>query len=288
VQQTIRAYYQLTKPGIIYGNLISAVAGFLLASRGHIVLSLLVATMAGISLVIGSACVFNNYMDRNIDVHMKRTKKRALVTGSISGRNALVYGVLLGIFGFWTLILWTNTITVVLGIIAIIAYVFLYGYAKRHSVLSTLVGSISGALPPAAGYTAVAGHFDTGALLVFLTMTFWQMPHFYAIAIYRMKEYAAAGVPLLSVKKGVPITKVNIILFTIAYLLTAPLLTLFGYTSYFYLVVMVVTGLVWLGKGLKGFKAADSDKWAKGMFFFSLLVLLVWAATIAIDATFLA
>jgi len=286
--QHVRAYYQLTKPGIIYGNAIAAIAGFLLASRGSIDFLLLIVTLAGISLVIAAACVFNNYLDRGIDTHMARTKKRALVTGTIRGRHALAYGTILGILGFAVLLLWTNTITVILGVIAIVTYVVLYGYTKRTSVYGTIVGSIAGALPPAAGYTAVSNSFDTGAWLLFLTIVFWQMPHFYAIAIYRMKEYAAASIPVLSVKKGVHITKWNIMAFTVAYTVTAPLLTIYGYATYFYGIVSFALGLAWLIKGMKGFKAVDDNAWARGMFFFSLLVMLGWAAALAIDATFLA
>jgi len=113
VQQTVKAYYRLTKPGIIYGNAITALAGFLLASRGHIDIILGIATLLGISLVIASACVFNNYLDQGIDIKMARTKKRALVTGVIKGQAALVYAVILGIVGFTALAAYTNALTVI-------------------------------------------------------------------------------------------------------------------------------------------------------------------------------
>ncbi|HUS26352.1 MAG TPA: heme o synthase [Nevskiaceae bacterium] len=284
MQATIQAYYRLTKPGIIYGNIINATGGFLLASRGHIDFWLLAATLAGISLVIAAACVFNNYIDRHIDKHMARTKKRALVLGTIPGRNALTYALLLQLAGFAILALATNLLTVVLGVIALFVYVVLYGIGKRRTVYGTIIGSAAGALPPVAGYVAVSNNFDTGALLLFLILTLWQMPHFYAIAMYRFDDYAQAKLPVLPVKKGMFITKINILLYIAAFTITTMLLTIFEYTGYTYLVVMAVVGLAWLWRGLQGFKAADDKVWARKMFLFSLIVILVFSASISLDA----
>src|SRR5690348_3930528 len=118
-----RDYYRLTKPGIIYGNLLTAIGGFVLGSKGHIHIGLAVAALLGISFIIASACVVNNYIDRGIDSKMERTKKRASVTGTISFRSAMVYAAILGIIGFGMLFLWTNLLTFVLGIIAYGVYV---------------------------------------------------------------------------------------------------------------------------------------------------------------------
>ncbi len=106
-------YYQLTKPGIIYGNALTTVAGFFLAARGTVNPSLLISVVAGSSLVIASACVFNNIVDREIDQKMARTKNRALVIGTISVRNALIFGAILGILGFGILSFYTNYLTVI-------------------------------------------------------------------------------------------------------------------------------------------------------------------------------
>jgi protoheme IX farnesyltransferase len=161
----LKKYYRLTKPGIIYGNLISATAGFLLASNHHINLWLLLATLAGTSLVIASGCVFNNYLDRNIDKKMARTKKRALVLKTIPVINALVFAMVLFIAGFAVLGLYTNWLVVVIGLVGFVDYVVLYGYSKRHTMHSTLVGTVAGATPILAGYCAARGHFDSGAIL---------------------------------------------------------------------------------------------------------------------------
>src|SRR3990167_11518603 len=113
-----KTYYTLTKPGIIYGNLITTAAGFFLASKGNINFGLLLATLAGVSLVIGSACVFNNYLDRDIDKKMARTKIRALAAGIIPIRNAIIFATFLGLAGFLLLTKYTNILTAFIGVLA--------------------------------------------------------------------------------------------------------------------------------------------------------------------------
>jgi protoheme IX farnesyltransferase len=267
-----QAYYYLTKPGIIRGNLFTAAAGILLAAKGHINIGLFLATLGGIGLVIAAACVFNNYMDRKVDKKMARTKTRALVTGQISGRNALVFGTVLGFLGFSLLILKTNILTVFLGVLAIVSYVFLYGYAKRKSVHGTLVGTFPGALPPVAGYTAVSSQLDTAALILFFMLVFWQMAHFYAIAIFRRADYRAAGIPVRPSVRGVESTQIQILWFIAAFIAVSLLMTAAGYTGYSYTVVVMLVSGTWLYKGIKTLKL-DQTRWAKQMFGYSLLVL---------------
>lgn len=279
----IKAYYHLTKPGIIYGNLMTTVAGFLLASKGSIDLGLFVAVSVGTAFGMASGCVFNNYIDRGIDAKMKRTQKRALVSGIISGRNALIYGSVLGLSSFTILALFTNKLVVGAGIVAVFFYVILYGIAKRKSSLGTVVGSVPGALPPVAGYLAVTNSLDLGALLLFLIMVIWQMPHFYAISVFRIKDYAAAALPVLSVKKGIRVAKMYIMLYIIAYLAVTPLLTLLGYTGFTYLLVMGLVGLAWFWKGVENFDVGDGAAWARKMFGFSLIVLLTFSFMISVD-----
>lgn len=279
----IRTYYQLTKPGIIYGNALPAIAGFFLASQGHINVWLLVSMLLGTSLIIASACVFNNYIDRNIDKKMHRTKNRALVIGSISAQNAIVYASILGIVGVLILTLFTNLLTVGVGLIGFFNYVVLYGITKRRSIHGTIIGSISGATPPVAGYVAVTNHFDLGALLLFLVLIFWQMPHFYAIAIYRLKDYATAGIPVLPVRKSIVITKVHMLFYLLAFVITALLLTLFKFTGYTYLVIIALLGFTWLGFGVHGFWTKDTERWARQMFFFSLIIILIFSVTLSFN-----
>jgi heme o synthase len=279
----LRAYYELIKPGRTVANGMTALAGFLLAANGHINFVLLLATIIGISLIVASACAFNNYFDRDIDSHMKRTKKRALVKGEMPAWAAVLYAATLGAGGFVLLSAYTNWPTVILGIVGMVDYLLLYGISKRTTVYSTLIGSICGATPIAAGYTAVTGQLDTGALLLFLIMVAWQMPHFYAIAVYRRQDYAAAGLPVWSVKNGVEATKLQITFFCLVFLMCILALPLLGYASWTFLVVGGLLALVWLRKSVEGFGAPDSDKWARGLFGFSLLVLSGFSALMALN-----
>jgi protoheme IX farnesyltransferase len=272
----------LAKPGIIYGNLIPAVAGYLLATRWHIDTATFAAMLLGLALVIGSACTINNITDRGIDAKMARTKSRALVSGAIKVPAALTYAAVLGLAGLGLLLWRTNLLTTGLALFAMFAYVVLYGFAKRRSVHGTLVGAISGALPPVIGYCAATSRFDDAALILFVAMVCWQMPHFYAIAIYRSSDYAAAGIPVLPLKSGQRATKIQILAYTIAFTVSAGLLTVLGYTGYIYWIFVSALGLAWLARGAAGFNATDSNHWARQMFGFSLIVMLAFSAAVAV------
>jgi protoheme IX farnesyltransferase len=280
----LREYYRLTKPGIIYGNSLPAIAGFLLASKGHVAIGLLIAMLSGLGAVIGASCVYNNYLDRGIDKLMARTKKRALVSGAIKPLHALIFATLLALLGGLLLGLFTNALTLGIAVFGMIAYVGLYGYGKRHTVHGTLIGSISGAVPPVVGYCAVTGQLDLGAFLLFMILVFWQMPHFYAIALYRAKDYKAAGLPVLPVVSGAYATKIQIILYADAFLISCVLLTIYGYTGYTYLATMVVLGGAWVIRGLRGLKDKDEVAWGRKMFLFSLIVLCVWSLMVSLTA----
>lgn len=277
-------YYNLTKPGIIYGNLITAIGGFLLASKDHIDISLMIFTLLGTSLIIGSACVFNNYIDHDIDVMMDRTKKRALVSGIIKPADALIFGSVIGLVGLLILIFHTNGLVVLIGSLAFIIYVVFYGLSKRRSVHGTLVGSLSGAAPIVAGYCAVTDSFNSGAIILMLILITWQMAHFYAIAIYRLDDYKAAGIPVLPIVAGIKKTKNQIVAYVVAFILATTCLTFFGYTGIVFMIVVLVLGLWWLLKGLKGFKTTTSKKWAREMFLFSLIVIVGLSFMLSINA----
>lgn len=278
-----KSYYRLAKPGIVYGNLLTAGAGFLLAAKGTIDGRLFIVFLAGIALVMASACVFNNILDRNIDKKMKRTKLRATVTGEISLRSAALYGVVLGITGFW-LLANVNWLVFWLGAAAHVLYVVVYGIAKRKSVHGTLVGAIPGAMPPMAGYAAVTSGLDGGAWLLFCIMVAWQMPHFYSIAIFRRKEYEAAHIPVLSVVRGVASTKRQMLAYVSLFAILTLLLSYLGYTGALFAVVMTVLSFIWLFKIRRGSYAKDNDKWARALFGYSLKVLLVFCVMLSIEA----
>lgn len=282
----VKAYYQLTKPGIIYGNLLSLVAGFFFASSltHYFDVWLFLLTNVGTALVIGSACVYNNVMDRGLDKHMARTKKRALVVGEISVKRALLFGGVLGILGFAILWFATNTVTVLVGVVGFLDYLVLYAFSKRRSIFGTLVGSIAGAMPIVAGFTAVTGNFDQAAFILFLIMAAWQMPHFYAISLYRFDDYKAAGLPVWPVKKGAKSTKLQMLLFIMAFLAASLALSIYSYTGLIYTFVMSVVSLLWLWRGIEGFEAKDTARWAKKLFGMSLLVLLVFCSVLSVGA----
>lgn len=272
----IRSYYQLVKPGVLYGNVLTGVAGFLLAARGNVDGWLFVATIVGMTLIVGSACALNNFLDQDIDKKMTRTKKRPSVTGEVSGVGNVVFAAVLGFVGLGLLVCWTNWLVVTIGVIGFVTYVWLYGaWSKRRSVHGTIVGSVSGAMPIAGGYAAVSGQVDSGMIIAFLIVFFWQFPEFYSIAIYRRKEYAAAGVPVITVAKGVKAATRQIIAYTALYVLSTLSLTLFGYTGVVYFVIMLGAGGYWLYLALQGLQAKSPATWSRKMFRFSMISILL-------------
>lgn len=283
MKKVLRAYYQLTKPGVLYGNVLTAAAGFLLAAQGNIDWWLFTATIVGMTLVIAAACVLNNYLDQDIDKIMARTKTRPSVTGIIPGKNMVIYSVILFTAGILTLVTWTNWLVVSIGILGFITYVWLYGaLSKRQSIHGTLVGSISGAMPIIGGYAAVSNQVDAGLILVFLILFFWQFPEFYSIAIYRRKEYAAAKVPVMSVVKGVRSTIIQIFLYTLLYVASTLLLTVYGYTGYVYFAIMALVGGYWIWVGYQGLRTKTPEIWARRMFRFSMISILVLCVMLSI------
>lgn len=276
-------YYLLTKPGIILGNLITVATGFVLASKGPFNFLLFLATLLGLTFIIASACVFNNYIDREIDKKMTRTKNRALVTGLITVRNAILFAIMLGIIGNIILILFTNFLAVFIADLGFFVYVILYSMWKCRTTYGTAIGSIAGGVPPLVGYCAAGNHFDLGAIILFVIMVFWQMPHFFSIAIYRFGDYSAASIPVLPVSKGMERTKQHMLLYIIGFIGATAALTLTGYTGYLYLSVAIILGFTWLLLCLKGFNSNNDELWARKMFRFSLVTITGLCVMISFD-----
>lgn len=276
-------YYLLTKPKIVLGNLVTLAAGFLLASKGTIDFLLFLETLFGLSLIMASACVFNNYIDRQMDKKMERTKNRALVTGLISPRNALLFATLLEILGTATLYFFTNLLTVYVAAFGFFVYVILYSLWKRHTIYGTAIGSVAGAIPPVVGYCAVSNHFDMGATILFTLLVLWQMPHFFAIALYHFDDYSAAGIPVLPIVKGISRTKIHMIIYVISFVLAAVMLTFFNYTGYIYLAVTTLVGLAWIWLSMQGFKNQNDQLWGKKMYQLSLLMIISLCLVIPFD-----
>ena len=284
--ERIKNYLLVAKPGIVFGNLISAAAGFFLASKGLVDGVALPATLIGISLVVASGCVLNNCIDREIDRKMVRTRSRALAKGLMSLKSAVSYAVILGIAGMTLLCAATNLLSVAITMAGLMIYVGVYSlYMKRNSVYSTLIGSLAGAAPPLAGYCAVTGRFDLGAVILLSIFTLWQMPHCYAIAVYRLEDYTAAGIPVLPIKHGTAAARKHIVGWILGFMAATLMLTCGGYTGYSTFAVAIALGLSWLYMAWSGYKAYDERLWAKKLFIFSILTISVLSAMISIDFT---
>lgn len=281
-----KQYLLVTKPGIIFGNLVSVIGGFFLASKGSLDLPLFLATSLGVSLVIAAGCAINNVIDRDIDCLMERTRNRVLVQGLISPTVTLLYATVLGLAGLILLYLAANPLAALLALLGFVVYVGLYSlWLKRTSVYGTLVGSLSGAAPPVIGYCAVTGHFDAAAALLLVIFSLWQMPHSYAIAIFRFQDYQRAAIPVLPVKQGIRTAKHHILRYTLAFALATLMLSLGGYAGYRYALVAAVVGAIWVAMALGGFRTRNDRVWAKQLFIFSILAITTLSIMMSIDFT---
>jgi heme o synthase len=279
----IKSYAMMTKPGIIFGNALTTAAGFALASSHQIECGLFIITLLALSCVVASGCVINNFIDRTFDAKMPRTKNRALAQGSISNASALTFAAILAVIGASLLFFYTNVLTLIIGLTGLFIYTVLYSLLKLKTRYGTLIGSFAGAVPPLVGYVAVSNNLDLTAWILFTIVLLWQMPHFFAIAIFRLEEYKAALIPVLPLKKGVYRTKKEMLLYTIAFVAACPLLTAVGATGISYLVVMLLLGLGWLVLSYAGFSTRQERPWARKMFLFSLVVIVGFSLMIFID-----
>lgn len=270
----LKKYLFLTKPGILFGNFITTLGGFFLAAQGSIDISLLLLTLLGTTLVVASGCVVNNVIDQDIDTKMQRTQNRALVKKTISPIVALIYALVLGIIGFSILWFGVNGYAFLFAMIGFIVYVGFYSlWTKRTSIHQTVVGSISGASPPVIGYTAVTHQFDVAALLLFLAYALWQMPHSWAIAIYRFDDYKNAGIPILPVARSIYRTKIECVIYILLFAAVLNGLYCFGYTNVFFLITFNALTAYWLYLSVIGFKAENDQLWAKRFFLYSVILI---------------
>ncbi|WP_447869418.1 heme o synthase [Pseudomonas putida] len=282
---SVKHFIQITKPGIIFGNVLSVAGGFFLASKGHVDFALFLAVVIGTSLVVASGCVFNNCIDRDIDHKMERTKNRVMVQGGMSLPLGLIYATLLGVAGFSLLYVQANPLSAFCALIGFVVYVGFYSlWLKRKSVHGTLVGSLSGAMPPVIGYCAVSNSFDLAAVTLLVMFSLWQMPHSFAIAIFRFKDYSAANIPVLPVARGILAAKKQIVLYVLAFVLATLMLTLGGYAGLGYLAVAAAMGLYWLYMAWGGYKAEDDSKWARKVFGFSILTVTALSVMMGVDS----
>jgi protoheme IX farnesyltransferase len=267
----------LIKIGIVNSNLITAFTGIWLAlyfTNGSFLESIdkVLYGMVGTALVIAGGCVLNNYVDRDIDHIMERTKTRATVTGTIKLGKILALGLSLAVVGLFTLWL-ASSMAALIGFIGLFTYVVLYTmWSKRRYTLNTIIGSISGAVPPLIGWAAIEPSLHPVAWILFMIMFLWQPPHFLALAMKKCEEYRSAGIPMLPVVHGFKMTKRQIIVY-VACLLPFPFyLSSLGPV---FITISAILGVGWLVVGIMGLFMKDDLKWAKLMFVYSLNYLTI-------------
>lgn len=231
-----RCYLELTKPRIVALVAFTALVGALLARPGLPPAEVLGCAILGIALSAQCAAVLNHVFDRHIDQRMSRTRRRPLPTLRVTEKQALVFAAVLGVAGCVVLVAFVNVMTAVLTLIALIGYGFVYTVWLKHATPQNIVlGGAAGAAPPVLGWTAVTGHLELDALILFLIIFLWTPPHFWPLAIARRREYARACVPMLPVTHGVPYTRSRVLLYTILLSLATALPVLTGMSGTIYL-----------------------------------------------------
>lgn len=281
----LKSYLSITKPGIIFGNLISVAAGFFLAAKSEPAnFLLLLTTLVGVGLVIASGCVVNNIFDRDIDQKMKRTQNRELVMGNINIDAAFVYALVLLLNGTALLFQLVNPLSAVVVLLGYVFYVFFYTmWYKRNSVYGTLVGSISGAVPPLVGYLAVTNYISLEAILLFIMFCLWQMPHSYAIAMFRMQDYRDAGIPVLPVKEGITKAHQHMKAYVVAFSTVAIGLFMLGEAGYEYLAVSAAVCFMWTRVTFQKVNYNNYIQWSKAVFKVSLLVVMSISGVLGLE-----
>ncbi|PIC86524.1 protoheme IX farnesyltransferase [Sporosarcina sp. P20a] len=282
-------FLALIKIGIVNSNLITTFTGLFLAFQftGKSFLhnfDLLVFAILGTGLIIASSGAMNNLIDRDIDPVMSRTKSRPTVTGRFKAPAVMTLAVTFLVAGE-VLLFSASAMAGWLGILGVFAYVVLYSmWSKRKHVSNTVVGSLSGAIPPLIGWAAVDPTLPMGAWALFLIMFIWQPPHFYALAMRRTEEYRAANIPMLPVVKGFERTKKSMLMWV---LLLFPLPFLLPQLGTGFIAFATLLNVGWLYLAIKGFKAKEDLKWATGMFVYSLNYMTILFVSMIIFSIFI-
>lgn len=284
-QSYSKLWAQAVKTGIIKSNLVPMVAGLMLALYTYELSFIeniwnVVLALAGTTAVIAAAGSFNNVYDRDIDAVMQRTKIRPTVTGAISIKTILIVAFILLIGGI-VLLYFTTPLAALLGFLGVFFYVVPYTmWTKRRTIWNTEIGSISGAMPPLIGWAAVAPDiWHPACWALFIIMVIWQMPHFYAIAIRKRDDYAAANIPMLPVVKGERRTYIQSNIYLIILMLTS---FLFLPLSLGLTIVAFVLGGIWLWLSFIGYSKMEGKTWANKMFAYSLFHMIALFATVII------
>jgi protoheme IX farnesyltransferase len=277
----VAAYFALTKPRIIELLLITTVPSMILAAGRWAGTWLVVSTLIGGSLSAGGANALNNYVDRDIDQVMRRTRSRPLARQVVPPRNALVFGIVLGVAGFAWLWATTNLLAAVISTLALLFYVFVYTLRlKRTSAQNIVIGGAAGAAPALVGWAAVTGRIDLPAWVLFLIVFYWTPPHFWALAIRYREDYERAGVPMLPVVAGVEATTRKMLLYTGLMVAISLLLVPVAGMRWIYLVAAVGLGAWFLWDTWRVYRRPED---AMRLFTTSTVYLSALFAAVALD-----
>ncbi|MDQ8035794.1 MAG: heme o synthase [Pedobacter sp.] len=281
-----RAYWELTKPGVVALLMVTAVIGMFLATPGMVPLRVLVLGSLGLALSMMASAVVNQVMDQRIDAIMARTQNRPLVEGRVNTRAALFFAAVLCVLSLLILDVFINRLTAVLTFFGIVGYAFVYTlWLKRATPQNIVIGGLAGAIPPLLGWTAVTGEVHPHALLLVLIIFAWTPPHFWALAIHRRDEYAKADIPMLPVTHGLDFTKTSVLLYTVILLLTALLPYLTGMSGIIYLVGSSILGAIFLAYAIK-LKFRNDPKVPMKTFGYSITYLFLLFLLLLVDHYF--
>jgi len=282
-QHRWRQFLALTKPRVVSLIVFTAMIGMFLASPGlPPALPVLFATL-GIALVAGSAAAINCLVEQKIDAVMARTRARPLPRGEVSSLQTLVFASVVGLAGLALLYAEVNALTMWLTLATFLGYALVYTVLLKPATPQNIViGGASGAMPPILGWSAIANDVPPEALLLFLIIFVWTPPHFWALALYRTKEYAKAGLPMLPVTHGAEFTRLHIVLYTFALLAVSLLPFAIRMSGWLYLVAAIVLGANFIRYALSMYRHY-SDSLARRTFRYSIVYLAALFSALLAD-----
>jgi len=283
LRKVMHAYYELTKPRVVALIVFTAIVGMFLAQEGMVSLSILIFGGLGIGLSAASGAAFNHLLDRRADRIMARTSGRPLPTGSVRTGPAVLFALSLATLSMALLATQINVLTASLSFASMIGYAVVYTVWLKHATPQNIViGGAAGAMPPVLGWSAVTGSVSPDALLLFLIIFCWTPPHFWALALYRREEYAAAGIPMLPVTHGERHTLLQMVLYTILLLAVSVLPFATGMSGAMYLIGALILGVMFLAYVVRLFRAY-SDALARQTFGFSIQYLAMLFSLMLVD-----
>ncbi|HKQ30954.1 MAG TPA: heme o synthase [Burkholderiales bacterium] len=278
-----REYLELTKPRVVALIVFTAIVGMFLSTPLGLPLDAFILGSLGIGLAAASAAAINHVLDRRLDAEMARTRARPLPTGSLSSNQALVFALLLGVVSMAVLVFGVNRLTALLTFLSLIGYSVVYTlYLKHATPQNIVIGGAAGAAPPVLGWAAIRGEVTADALLLFLIIFVWTPPHFWALALYREKEYSKAGVPMLPVTHGGPYTRLHILLYTVMLCAATVLPFATRMSGWLYLVGALALNVGFLYYAWRLYKEY-SDELARKTFRYSIQYLTLLFALLLLD-----